>query len=127
MVDDCVGDFLPLDVNGFVGSWSVAKRSGLPEDAQSHITHRQAGDDVRLLDGLLPSALVDGWGGRFRGRSGLQLENIHRAVEPGSFTCPALPPGRSVRHESPPQEKRMICYCGCAPSDRLHRENLFVA
>src|SRR5260370_18467197 len=96
-VDDGMSDFLPRDINGFIGTRSVAERSGLAEDAKAHITHRQAGDDVRLLHGSAPGALVDGWGGRFRGRSWLRLENIRRAVEPGRFLRPTLLPRRTFR------------------------------
>jgi len=128
-VDDGMGDFLPRDINGFIGTGSISERARLAEDAQPHVTHRQPGDDVRLLHGSAPDALVDGWGRRFRGRSGLRLENIHRAVEPGLFVRPALLPGRvSAINCLYWGRERMICYGDCGRRrDRLHLEDLFVA
>jgi hypothetical protein len=78
-VDDGMGNFLPRDANWLVLARPVAERASLAEDAQAHITHRQAGDYVFLLHGLVPFFLVHGRSGRFRWRCGLRLENIDRA------------------------------------------------
>src|SRR5260370_13196411 len=85
--------------------------------------HRQGGDDVRLLHGFVPLAFAHGRSVRLRWRAGLQLENIHRAVEPGRFVRTALPRRRMVRHKLPLLRKeRMIYYCDCERhSNRLQR------
>src|SRR6266496_1247189 len=105
-VDDSVSDFLPGDANTNVRARPFTKRARLAEDAQPHVTHCQAGGDVRLLHGLSPRALVYGRSGRLWWRPGLRLENIHRAVKPRRFARAALLPGRMLRHNSPPRGKR---------------------
>src|SRR5260370_36618801 len=105
-VDDGMSDFLPRDINGFSGTRSVMERTRLAEDAEHSIMHRQPGDDVFLLHGLVPGAVVDCWSGRLQWGPGLWLENIYRAVEPGLFARTALLPGPIARHISPAHENR---------------------
>jgi len=105
-VDDGMGNFLPRDANWLVLARPVAERASLAEDAQAHITHRQAGDYVFPLHGLVPFFLVHGRSGRFRWRCGLRLENIYRTVQPGLLARTALLPGPIARHISPAHENR---------------------
>src|SRR5215472_11031067 len=96
-VDDHVRDFLPGGAKVLICAWPVVERSSLPEDAESHIMHRQTGDDVRLVHGFGPSAPVHIGGMRTRRWRRLGLEFVDGAVEQGLLARRALM-GRTVRH-----------------------------
>src|SRR5215472_2113501 len=89
-VDAHVRDFLTGGAKVLISAWPVVKRSSLPEDAESHIMHRQTGDDMSLLYRLGPSASVHIGGMRTLWWGGLGLELVDDTIEQGLVRGSAL-------------------------------------
>src|SRR5579859_2051788 len=87
IVDHRMGDFLPGGTDRLVRAGPIAQGAGLTEDAQANVMNGQVGDDVFLLDRFVPLALIHRRSSRVRRHAGLPLEDIDRAVEPGTVVA----------------------------------------
>lgn len=83
VVDHGMGNFLSGGAERFGRTWSVAEGTRFTEDAKPYLAHCQIRNDVRLLDGVFPGALICLWIVRSRRSAWLRLESVQRAVEPG--------------------------------------------